>query len=113
MNFLRPKVKATTLLQSFEIVINGRKLDDPSNSNLCVDNACSRYCFVFFDCLQRSLLINPFIPLEDEIILRRAVRSVYANEGMTGVYQSLGEMGRAMQIVAEVAKEIVEEEKKQ
>jgi hypothetical protein len=57
-------------------------------------------------------MANKFIPLEDEIILRRAVRSVFENEGMAGVFISLGEMARAMQIVAEVTKDIIEEEEK-
>lgn len=52
---------------------------------------------------------NLFISLEDEIQLRLAVRSVYLNEGMVGVLQSLGEMSRAMQIILEIAKEINEE----
>lgn len=54
-----------------------------------------------------------FISLEDEIILRRAVRIAYEHEGWVGLYQCLGEMSRSLEITAEVAMEIyVEEEKK-
>lgn len=57
-------------------------------------------------------MANPFISLEDEIDLRRAVRSVYKNEGISGVFTSMGEMARALEIVGEVAKELLEEEQK-
>jgi len=54
-----------------------------------------------------------FISLEDEIILRRAVRIAYEHEGWIGLYHCLGEMSRSLEIAAEVAMEIyVEEEKK-
>lgn len=55
---------------------------------------------------------NPFICLEDEITLRRAFRSVYKNEGMTGVYQAMGELVTSLKIAAEIAKELLEEENK-
>jgi hypothetical protein len=56
--------------------------------------------------------MSKFLPLEDEIQLRLAVRSVYRNEGIEGVFISMGELAHALQIVGEVAKEIVEEEEK-
>jgi hypothetical protein len=57
-------------------------------------------------------MAEQFIGLEDEIILRRAVRIAYQHEGMVGVYRCMGEMNRSLQIVAEVAKELLEEEDK-
>ncbi len=62
---------------------------------------------------QRNFIMsNPFICLEDEIILRRSIRAVYKHEGVQGIYQVLGELGRSMQIVLEVFKEIINEEEK-
>lgn len=55
---------------------------------------------------------SKFIGLEDEIELRRAVRSVHRHEGIEGVYQCMGEMSRALEIVMEVARELVEDEEK-
>ena len=53
-----------------------------------------------------------FISLEDEITLRLAVRAAYKHEGMTGVYQAMGEAARGLEIIGEVALELLEEEKK-
>ncbi|MGH7974859.1 MAG: hypothetical protein ACREBR_04990 [bacterium] len=53
-----------------------------------------------------------FICLEDEIILRRAVRVAYEHEGMVGVYKCMGEMARSLEIVAEMAQELLDEERK-
>lgn len=55
---------------------------------------------------------NPFIGLEDEIDLRRAVKAAYKHEGWVGLYRVMGELSQSLQIVAEVALEISEEEKK-
>lgn len=53
-----------------------------------------------------------FISLEDEIILRRAIRIAYEHEGWTGIYQIMGEMSRSLEITAEIALEINDEEAK-
>jgi len=53
-----------------------------------------------------------FISLEDEIILRRAVRIAYKHEGWAGIYRCIGEMYRSIQIIAEVALEINADEGK-
>lgn len=54
-----------------------------------------------------------FIGLEDEIILRRAVRVAFEHEGWVGLFKCMGEMSRSLEIVSEVALEInAEEEKK-
>lgn len=57
-------------------------------------------------------MTNPFISLEDEIILRRAIRATYKHEGIQGIYQVLGELAQSMQIVSEIAEEILAEEDK-
>lgn len=57
-------------------------------------------------------MLNPFIGLEDEIILRRAIRVAYEHEGWEGLYKVMGELSQSLQIAAEVALEINEEEKK-
>jgi len=56
---------------------------------------------------------NPFINLEDEIDLRRAIRAAYKHEGWEGIYKVMGELSQSLQIAAEVALEITEEEKKE
>lgn len=53
-----------------------------------------------------------FISLEDEIILRRAIRIAYEHEGWVGLYHCMGEMSRSLEICAEVAMEIYNEEEK-
>ena len=53
-----------------------------------------------------------FISLEDEIILRRALRIAYEHEGMIGIYKCMGEMNRSLQITCEMAKELLDEEAK-
>lgn len=53
-----------------------------------------------------------FISLEDEITLRRAVRMAYKHEGMAGVYKCMGELNHQLKIVAEIARELLEEEEK-
>ena len=55
---------------------------------------------------------NKFICLEDEIILRRSIRAVFKHEGHNGIIQVLGELGRSMQIILEMAIELAEEEDK-
>ena len=55
---------------------------------------------------------HKFIGLEDEITLRRAIRAVYKHEGWPGIFHTMGELARSLEIVGEVAKEIDEEEKK-
>lgn len=57
-------------------------------------------------------MVNKFLSLEDEIQLRLAVRSVYRNEGIEGVFTSMGELAHALEIVGTVAQEIIEEEEK-
>jgi hypothetical protein len=58
------------------------------------------------------IMPNSFISLEDEIMLRRAVRSVYQNEGLVGVFTAMGELARSLEIFGEVAKELIDEEDK-
>lgn len=53
-----------------------------------------------------------FIKLEDEILLRRAIRIAYEHEGMAGIYMIMGELSRSVEIAAEVAKEILDEDQK-
>lgn len=53
-----------------------------------------------------------FIELEDEIMLRRAVRKTYKHEGMIGIYKCLGELQQSIMIVSDVALEMLAEEKK-
>ena len=53
---------------------------------------------------------NKFIGLEDEITLRRSIRAVYRHEGLIGIYTVIGELARSLEIVGEVATEILEEE---
>jgi len=55
---------------------------------------------------------NPFISLEDEIDLRRGIRAAYKHEGWVGLYKIMGELSQGLQIAAEVALEISDEEKK-
>jgi hypothetical protein len=55
---------------------------------------------------------NKFISLEDEILLRLSIRAVYKHEGMTGIYQAMGELARSLQIIGEIAEELLEEEDK-
>jgi hypothetical protein len=58
-------------------------------------------------------MLNPFIGLEDEIDLRRSIRAAYKHEGWVGLYKVMGELSQSLQIVAEVALEINDEEKKE
>jgi hypothetical protein len=53
-----------------------------------------------------------FISLSDEIDLRRAIRATYKHEGMIGVYQAMGELSRSLEIIGEVALEIINDEEK-
>lgn len=53
-----------------------------------------------------------FISLEDEILLRRALRVTYNHEGIVGIYRSMGELNAELKVAAEVAREILEEESK-
>ncbi len=53
-----------------------------------------------------------FIGLEDEIALRMAVRATYKHEGMVGIYKCMGELSRSLEIVGEVALEILTDEEK-
>lgn len=53
-----------------------------------------------------------FINLEDEIDLRRSIRAVYKHEGMIGIYKCMGELSRSLEIIGEIALEIIEEEAK-
>ncbi len=53
-----------------------------------------------------------FISLEDEILLRRAIRIAYEHEGWIGIYHVMGELSRSLEIAAEVALEINQEEEK-
>lgn len=53
-----------------------------------------------------------FITLEEEILLRRAIRIAYEHEGWIGLYHIVGEMTRSLEIAAEVSLEIHEEELK-
>ena len=55
---------------------------------------------------------NSYINLEDEIILRKAFRSVYFNEGMTGIIQAVGELAKSLEIALQIAKELLDEENK-
>ena len=55
---------------------------------------------------------DKFIGLEDEIDLRRAVRATFKHEGWMGLYKVFGELARSLEIVGEVATELMEEEKK-
>jgi hypothetical protein len=55
---------------------------------------------------------NPFICLEDEIMLRRSVRAVFKHEGWMGFYKVFGELARSLEIVGEVATDIMDEENK-
>ena len=57
-------------------------------------------------------MINPFINLEDEITLRLSIRAAYKHEGFEGICHILGELAQSMQIVSEVALELMEEENK-
>jgi len=57
-------------------------------------------------------MANRFIGLEDEIILRRALRQTYKHEGMVGLFKCMGELNDSLRIAAEVTKEILEEEQK-
>lgn len=52
-----------------------------------------------------------FLSLEDEIILRRALRMTYKHEGMEGLFKCIGELNDSILIIAQLAKEILEEEK--
>ena len=56
---------------------------------------------------------DPFIGLEDEIDLRRAVRATFKHEGWMGIYKVFGELARSLEIVGEVATELMEDEKKE
>jgi hypothetical protein len=53
-----------------------------------------------------------FVSLEDEIDLRRAIRATYKHEGMLGVYKCMGELSRSIEIIGEIALEILDEEAK-
>jgi hypothetical protein len=53
-----------------------------------------------------------FIKLEDEIMLRRSVKAAFAHEGWPGLYMIMGELSRSLEIVGEVAIELLEEENK-
>jgi hypothetical protein len=55
---------------------------------------------------------NPFISLEDEITLRLSVRAAYKHEGLIGICYIMGELSRSLQIVGDIAEEILAEEKK-
>ena len=55
---------------------------------------------------------NPFISLEDEIQLRLSIKAADKHEGMDGLITILGELGRSMEIVCDVAREIMDEENK-
>ncbi len=55
---------------------------------------------------------NPFNKLEDEIILRRALRSVYEHEGMIGIYACMAELNRSLSITTQYALELLKEEDK-
>lgn len=55
---------------------------------------------------------NPFIGLEDEIDLRRAVRAIHKHEGWAGIWRAIGELARSLEIVGDIVIEIHEEEKK-
>lgn len=57
-------------------------------------------------------MIEKFIGLEDEIDLRRSIREVFKLEGMVGVYQVMGEIASSLEIVAEIAQELLAEEEK-
>ncbi len=56
-------------------------------------------------------MANRFISLENEILLRRALRMTYKHEGLQGLILCMGEMNDGIRITAEVMKEILEEEK--
>jgi len=53
-----------------------------------------------------------FISLEDEIDLRRSIRAVYKHEGMMGIYKCMGELSRSLEIIGEVALEIITDDEK-
>jgi len=53
-----------------------------------------------------------FISLENEILLRRALRMTYKHEGMEGLFKCMGELNDSLRITAEIAKEILEEEER-
>jgi hypothetical protein len=55
---------------------------------------------------------NKFITLEQEIDLRRSIREVHKTEGMVGVYQVMGEVAASLEIVSEMAQELLAEEEK-
>lgn len=44
--------------------------------------------------------------------MRRAVKAAYKHEGMVSVYQCMGEIANSLEIVGEVAQELLEEEEK-
>lgn len=53
-----------------------------------------------------------FISLEDEIDLRRSVRAVYKHEGLEGLFKVMGELAQSLEIVGQLAEEIIKEENK-
>jgi len=55
---------------------------------------------------------HKFIGLEDEIMLRRAIRAVYENEGMIGIYQCMGELAKSLEIVGQMVQEILDDQVK-
>lgn len=57
-------------------------------------------------------MANRFISLEDEIELRMKVRQVYKTEGIQGVIQILGELSSSIEIIAELAQELIKDEQK-
>ena len=56
---------------------------------------------------------KPFINLEDEITLRLSIKAAFKHEGWIGLYQIMGELAQSLEIVSDVAKELLEEERKQ
>lgn len=55
---------------------------------------------------------NPFISLEDEIQFRLSLRAAYKHEGLTGLYQIMGELSQSLQIVAELTQELMNGEER-
>ena len=55
---------------------------------------------------------NPFINLEEEIQLRLSIRAAFKHEGWIGMFKIMGELSQSLQIVVQVAQELMEEENK-
>ena len=55
---------------------------------------------------------NKFINLEDEIMLRQSIRNIYKNGGIIEVYQAMGEIAASLEIISELAQELLADEEK-